>query len=207
MNILYTWNLRNINAILLLLLLYPYRRLRNSKGIKGTRQKAVVTNNLSTIGENQLLTVRFSNLGKDDVIVPSSARLAFNISLQSTEDANRTIVHNIGRAIIKKISIKIEGNEVYSLDDADVYNTFKDLWLIKRQLENFAYQGIESDNITKLRIGAGDAVTDANNGKDKAIADAFGKQILRSARLLTFNGPSTVLSSRAGQSIELRTHV
>ena len=63
------------------------------------------------------------------MIVPGSARLAFNISLESTEDANQTIVHNIGRAIIKKISIKIEGNEVYSLDDADVYNTFKDLWL------------------------------------------------------------------------------
>ena len=86
--------------------LNAYRRLRNSKGIKGTRQKVVVTNNPSTIGENQLLTVRFPNLGKDDVIVPGSARLDFNISLESTKDANRTIVH-IGRAIIKKIYIKI----------------------------------------------------------------------------------------------------
>ena len=39
----------------------------------------------------------------------------------------------------QKISIKIEGNEVYSLDDVDVYNCFKDLWLIKRQLENLTY--------------------------------------------------------------------
>ena len=82
------------------------------------------------------------------MIVPGSARLAFNISLESTEDANRTMMNNIGRAIIKKISIKIEGNEVYSLDDADVYNVFKDLWLTKNQLENMAYQGIESYNVT-----------------------------------------------------------
>ena len=127
--------------------LNPYKRLRNSKGVKGTRQKVVITNNQSTIiNENQLLTVRFPNLGKNDVIVPGSARLAFNISLESTEDANRTMMSNIDRAIIKTISIKIEGNEVYSLDVADVYNVFKDLWLTKNQLENMVYQGIESYN-------------------------------------------------------------
>ena len=62
---------------------------------------------------------------------------------------------------------------MYSLDDADVYKCFKDLWLIKRQLENLTYQGIESDNITKLRVSAGDAIADANGGKDNAIADVF----------------------------------
>ena len=86
------------------------------------------------------------------------------------------MVNNTGRAIIKKIYIKIEGNEVYSLDDADVYNCFKDLWLIKRQLENLAYQEIESVTITKLRVGAGDAFTDANGGKDKAMAHVYGNR-------------------------------
>ena len=65
---------------------------------------------------------------------------------------------------------------MYSLDDADVYNDFKDLWLTKNQLENMAYQGIESYNVTKLRIGAGDAVTDANNGKHKALADTYNNR-------------------------------
>ena len=92
--------------------LNPYRRLRNSKCVKGIRQQVVITNNLSTIDENQLLTARFPSLGKDDVIVSGSTRLAFNITLESTEDNNRTMVNNIGRAIIKIISIKIEGKEV-----------------------------------------------------------------------------------------------
>ena len=92
---------------------------------------------------------------------------------------------------MKKISIEIEGNEVYSLDDADVHNCFKDLWLIKYQLENLAYQGIESDNITKLRVGAGEAITDANGGKDKAIADTYGNRFYK----LTFNNYSKVIES------------
>ena len=87
--------------------LNPYRRLRKSKGVKGTRQKVVITNNPSNSDTKQLLTVRFPNVGKNDVIVPGSARLAFNINLESTEDANQTMVSNIGRAIIYKISIKI----------------------------------------------------------------------------------------------------
>ena len=76
--------------------LNPYRRLRNSKGVQVIRQQVVITNNPSMINENQLLRVCFPNLGKDGVIAPGSARLAFNITLESTEDANRTMVNNIG---------------------------------------------------------------------------------------------------------------
>ena len=152
----------------------PYRKLRKPLGIKGIRQSVVITNNPSTIDENQLLTVRFPNLGTHDVIVPGTVKLAFNITLQSEDDVNRTIVKNLGRAIIKKVSVKIEGNEVYSLDDADVWGCYKDLWLTKDQLKNMVFQGIESDNIGKLRMNAGDKAAGENDGKDKAIADAYG---------------------------------
>ena len=156
--------------------LNPYRKVRNALGVKGIRQSVVITNNPSTIDQNQLLTVRFPNLGTDDVIVPDTTRLAFNIELVSEgsdEDANRTIVHNLGRAIVKKISVKIEGNEIYSLDDADVYHCYSDLWLPKQRLINMAYQGICNENTLKLRMNAGDKDTSTNDGKDKAIADAY----------------------------------
>ena len=160
--------------------LNPYRKLRNALGVKGIRQSVVITNNPSTIDQNQLLTVRFPNLGTDDVIVPGTTRLAFNIELTSdssdSADTNRTIVHNLGRAIVKKISVKMEGNEIYSLDDADVYHCYSDLWLPKQQLENMAYQGICNENTLKLRIDAGDKDTSGNDDKDKAIADAYDKR-------------------------------
>ena len=40
------------------------------KGIKGTRQKVIVTHNPSEIDQAQELLVRFPNLGSDDVIIP-----------------------------------------------------------------------------------------------------------------------------------------
>ena len=71
--------------------LNPYRRLRDPLGVKGVRQSVVVTNNPSTIDANQQLLVRFPNLGANDVIVPRTVKLAFTISLNST-DANRTVM-------------------------------------------------------------------------------------------------------------------
>ena len=67
-----------------------YCSVRTALGLKGNRQSTVVTNNPSTIDANQTLTVRFPNLGTNDVIVPGTARIAFNIVLDGGEDDNRT---------------------------------------------------------------------------------------------------------------------
>ena len=47
--------------------LNPESCLRTPKGIKGTRQKVIVTHNPSEIDQNQELLVRFPSLGSDDV--------------------------------------------------------------------------------------------------------------------------------------------
>ena len=81
--------------------LNPERSLRTPKGLEGIRQKVIVTHNPRMIDRNQDLMVRFPSLGSDDVIIPGTAHLSFNIELASTTDPNRTLVSNIGRAIIK----------------------------------------------------------------------------------------------------------
>ena len=63
--------------------LNPEHSLRTPKGIKRTRQKIIVTHNPSKIDQTQELLVRFPNLGSDDVIIPGTANLSFNIELTS----------------------------------------------------------------------------------------------------------------------------
>ena len=152
--------------------LNPYRKLREPRGIKGIRQSVVITNNPSTIDQNQQLLVRFPNLSDNDVITPRSARLAFTTEIKST-DANATVFPNLGRAIIKKTTIKISGNEVMSLDDSDIYHCYVDLWKTPIERINMAYQGIGKENMLGQRTGAGNATTDA---EDEAIAKAYGKR-------------------------------
>ena len=84
--------------------LNPERSLRKAHGIKGTKRKIIVTHNPSEIDQNQLLLVRFPNLGSDDVIVPGTANLSFNIELFSKADPKRTLVSKVGRAIVKKLA-------------------------------------------------------------------------------------------------------
>ena len=109
------------------------------------------------------------------------ANLSFNIELTSAVDANRTLVSNIGWAIIKKLAVKFEGNEIMSVDDFNVFACYRDLWKTKSEKRNAIRQGIISndgctENCIKLRINAGDKNT--SNAQDKAIADAYRNKFI-----------------------------
>ena len=69
------------------------------------------------------------------------ANLSFNVELTSTVDANRTLVSNVGRAIVKKLAVKFEGNEIMSVDDFDVLGCYRDLWKTKSEKRNAIRQG------------------------------------------------------------------
>ena len=161
--------------------LNPECSLRTPKGIKRARQKVIVTHNPSEIDQAQALLVRFPNLGSDDVIIPGTANISFNIELTSAVDTNRTLVSNIGRAIIKKLAVKFEGNEIMSVVDFDVFVCYRDLWKTQLEKRNAIRQGIISndgcmENCIKLRINAGNK--DATNAQDKSIADAYGNKFI-----------------------------
>ena len=115
--------------------LNPECSLRTPKGIEGIRQIVIVTHNPSEIDQNQLLLVRFPNLGSNDVIVPGTANLSFSTELTSMTDPNRTLVSNMGRAIIKKLAVKFEGNEILSIDNYDVFACYRDLWKLSQKRE------------------------------------------------------------------------
>ena len=149
--------------------LNPYRQLRIPNAIRGIRQNIVITMNPATIDEKQQLSVRFPNLSNNDVIIPGTVRLAFEIVLNS-KDTNATVFQNLGRTIIKKTVIKISGNEIMSIDDSDIYHCYTDLWRCPTERVNMAYQGIGKTNMLKHRIGAGNAGSDK---EDKAIADVY----------------------------------
>ena len=156
--------------------LNPYRRVKHPMGIKGVRQSVVITNNPSVIDQNQILQVRFPNLGEHDVIVPGTARLSFTVSLDST-DANRTLVQNVGQSMISKTTIKISGNEVTTVDNCNVFNCYADMWKTESERDNAQYQGIDTStnrNATKLRIGAGDM--NPSVVIDSAISEAYGNR-------------------------------
>ena len=151
--------------------LNPQRSYRKGFALKGLRQHIIKTNNPSTIGPDELLTVRFPDLKINLVIFPSTTKLTFSISLAGT-DVNRTLVGNLGRNIIRKLVVKLEGNEIISTDGYHILYSFYDCWKCKTERLNAVFQGIiEADGQTENAIKHGRNAGDkANNAKDQTVA-------------------------------------
>ena len=154
--------------------LNPQRSYRKGFALKGLHQHIIKTNNPNTIGPGELLTVRFPDLKENQVIIPGTTKLTFNICLVGT-DLNRTLVGNLGRNIIRKLVVKLEGNEIISTDDYDVLYSYYDCWKTATERRNAIFQGIveaegETENAIKHRINAGNKADDA---KDQTVASIY----------------------------------
>ena len=115
-----------------------------------------------------------SQIKENQLIIPSTTKLTFNISLLGT-DVNRTLAKNLGRNVIRKLIVKLEGNEIISIDDYDVLYLYYDCWKCTTERHNAVFQGIveadgQTENAIKHRINASDK---ANNAKDQTVASIY----------------------------------
>ena len=154
--------------------LNPQRSYRKGFVLKGLHQYIINTNNPSTIGPGELLTMRFPDLKENRVIIPGTMKLTFNITLVGT-DVNRTLVGNLGRNIIRKLVVKLEGNEIISTDDYIILYSYYDCWKTTTERCNAIFQGIveadgQTENPIKHRINTTDK---ANNAKDQTVASIY----------------------------------
>ena len=111
--------------------------------------------------------MRFPDLKENQIIIPSTTKLTFNISLAGT-DVNRTLVGNLGRNIIRKLIVKLEGNEISSTDDCNILYSYYDCWKTTTERHNAIFQGIveadgQTENAIKHQINATDKADVAND--------------------------------------------
>ena len=88
---------------------------------------------------------------------------------------NKTLLKNLGRNIIKKLLVKLEGNEIISIDDFDIFYSHYDCWKSTTERRNAVFQGIvevfgETENGIKHMINDSDK---ASNENDKTVASIF----------------------------------
>ena len=153
------------------------RSYRKGFALKGLHQHIIKTNNNSTIGPGELLIVRLPDLKENQVIIQSTTKLTFNISLAGS-DVNRTLVGNLGRNIIRKLVVKLEGNEIISIDDYDVLCSYYDCWKTATERCNAIFQGtVEADGQTENAIRHRiNATNKTNNAKDQTVASICDKR-------------------------------
>ena len=111
------------------------------------------------------------------MIIPGTTKLTFNITLVG-KDVNRTLVGNLGRNIIRKLVVKLEGNEIISTDDYDILYSYYDCWKTATERRTAIFQGIvETDGQTENAIKHWINATDkTNNAKDQTVVSIYNNR-------------------------------
>ena len=123
--------------------------------MKAERTVKRITFGRSTANPDEILYVSVPKLNEHEVIVPGSLSLLFNIDL-SCGYANNYLVQNVSRALVDRLFVKYEGTSLQDTVGYDIYKTFGDLFLSVDGRNNMLLDGIQSENLCKVRSGAGD---------------------------------------------------
>ena len=62
-------------------------------------------------------------------------------------------MNNVGRVLLKKKVLILGSESIDTINNSDIYNTYKDLYLSKKEREEKLLQGIQSTNSLKARVG------------------------------------------------------
>jgi len=120
------------------------------------------------------LYVTVPKLNKNEVLVPGSLALRFDIDL-SGGHANNFLVQNVTRALVERMVVKFAGAVLEDNVGYDLFKIFEDLFLSPGKREDMIPQGIQSEDLCKIRSGAGDKKTSGVAAENK-LNQIYGKK-------------------------------
>ena len=133
-----------------------------------------ITFNPSEANPCERLEVRVPKLNKNEVLVPGSLALRFDIDL-SCGHANNYLVQNVSRALVTQQVVKFEGTALDDIVDFDVYKIFTDLFLPEETRGNMVAEGIQNKKLSQIRPGAGDKPT-SGVADENELEKVYGKK-------------------------------
>ena len=109
--------------------------------------------------------------------VPENLLPTHSVKTLNAMKAPRSVqnVQNVSRALVSKMTVKFGGTTLEETVDYDVYKTFQDLFLPGEKRDNMVPEGIQSEDLSKIRSGAGDAKTSGVDA-EKTLNSIYGKK-------------------------------
>ena len=135
----------------------PNRMPKQPFGLKAETTLQRITFTPSSANPGETLYINIPKLSGNNVIVPGSVRLAFNIDVGG--HADNTLVNNLGRNLVSNFKVVLDGETLQDTKRYDLFMTYHDLFLPKNERTKRLKQGMSAPNMRKLRTGAGDADT------------------------------------------------
>ena len=181
---------------------------------QGERQFYEVTHTPSTVKSNTFITVKVPKVD-NLLILPDTLALTFDLDIvldpvEPGDTVNTYPVDNLAANIISEIVIKINSIAVYKLEHAHLYNTYRDLWLTKEKREHLVFEGIQDEELRKMRADLKATLADAKSYNIQ-LKHIYGKRYRLPLNFELFGGHMPLLT--AGKdcieddiSFELRTN-
>ena len=149
---------------------------RTQFAFKGKRENIAKVDMPNIAYPNQHTDIEISHGSRDHVIIPDTVKIAFDLDIESTDKA-RSVVNNVGRALVKKKVLMLGSKDIDSINNSDIYDTYKHLYLSEKEREEKLLQGIQSANGLKARLGAkkADGTALTLTTQENAIKKTFDK--------------------------------
>ena len=100
---------------------------------------------------NQHIDIEIPHGSRCHIIVPDTVKITFNLDIESTDKA-RSIVNNVGRALVKKNVLILGSKDIGTINNSDVHDTYKDLYLSEIEREEKLLEGIQLANGLKACV-------------------------------------------------------
>ena len=142
--------------------------------MKAERAVKRITFTPSEANPGNTLYVSVPKLNENEVLVPGSLALVFDIDL-SGGHANNFLVQNVTRALVDRLVVKFAGTILQDTVGYDIYKTFEDLFLSQEERDNRILEGIQSEDLCKIRSDAGDKKTSGVDAENK-LNEVYGKK-------------------------------
>ena len=109
----------------------PMVEHRKQFAFKGKRERISKVNIPNIAYPSQNIDIDIPHRSRDHVIIPDTIKITFSFGIELTVKA-RSVVNNVGRSLIKKKVLILGSKDIDMVDDLDIYDTYKDLYLSKK---------------------------------------------------------------------------
>jgi len=151
--------------------LHPTYSEKILNGMMAERAVKRITFDRSEANPGEKLYVSVPKLNGNEVLVPGSLELRFDIDL-SKGNANNFLVQNVTRALVDQLVVKFASTTLQDTVGYDIYKTFEDLFVSQETREGMILEGIRSMQ-DPLRLGRQENL--ASRAENK-LEDVFGKK-------------------------------
>ena len=152
--------------------LLPTRYAKKMNSMKALYTVKRITFDRTEANPGDMLQVYVPKLSENEVLVPGSLVLLFDIDL-SGGHANNFLVQNVSRALVSKLVVRFGGTILDEIVNYDIYKIFTDLFLPEEKRGNMLAEGIQSDDLCKIRSCSGDKKTSGVDA-EKKLEEVYG---------------------------------